>query len=145
MLCVVTMTMASCDPFPRNFWSHIESQIHLIDEEVSKQITSLSSEQKKILQVKLTSLSKSHWSINNWMAYYATHFNSSSSTNINGNLLYIIEGVIPLLAAFCNEIALHLTGANELCTNILTIKETSLVKDLGEKLLVHIVTYLIIY
>lgn len=88
-----------------------------------------------MLQVKFKSLNKSSWSINQWIAYTAD-FDSSSSTAITGKLLYIVEGIILLLSGFCFEMSLHLSGGNELCTNLLTSKEIGIVNMLGETLIV---------
>ncbi len=37
---------------------------------------------------------------------------------LNALLIYIMEGAVPLLSAFCSEFALHLSGLNDSCTNV---------------------------
>ena len=115
----------------RNFWLHMEEQISLLDESMFKEISSLTIEQKKTLQIKLKSLTKANWSINQWMKY------SASVASLSGNLLYVIEGLLPMLSGFCYEMSLHLSGKNELCTGILTSSEVNIVKEISEKLLVR--------
>lgn len=120
----------------------MEKQLHLVDTGVVKCIAALSYNQKRVIQKKLRCLCKFHWSINQWMKFSA-ELNSLQASgthalveNLNGKLLYIIEGLVPLVSGFCHEMSLHLSGTNELCTGVLTSHNISILTDLGKSLAV---------
>ena len=110
---------------------HIEQQISHIDEEILKEIYALTTEKKKVLQIKMKNLTESNWSINRWIKYL-----TDIPVNLSSSLLLVVEGILPMLSGFCYEMSLHLSGGNELCTGILTSKEVNIIKEVGEKLLV---------
>lgn len=110
---------------------HIEQQISHIDEEILKEIYALTAEKKKGLQTKMKNLTQSNWSINRWMKYSA-----DIPANLSSSLLFVTEGILPMLSGFCYEMSLHLSGENELCTGILTSKDVNVIEAVGEKLLV---------
>ena len=120
----------------------MENQLHLVDTGVVTHIVRMSYNQRRVIQKKLRCLCKFHWSINQWMKFSA-ELNSlqASAThapeeNLNGKLLYIIEGLVPLVSGFCYEMSLHLSGTNELCTGVLTSHNIGILIDLGKTLAV---------
>ncbi len=101
------------------FWAHIESLNNDIDN-IMKLIAKLKPSEKKMVELKLRSLNKLHLSVNGWMEISKSlnELEDSSvtvSSDLNGLLIYILEGIIPLMAAFCSEFALHLNGSNDSC------------------------------
>ena len=85
-----------------------------------KVIAKLKPSEKKIVELKLRSLNKLYLSVNGWMkiSMSLNEFEDSSGTlssDLNGLLIYILEGIIPLMTAFCSEFALHLNGSNDSC------------------------------
>uniref|UniRef100_A0A1X7V711 Ion transport domain-containing protein n=1 Tax=Amphimedon queenslandica TaxID=400682 RepID=A0A1X7V711_AMPQE len=114
----------------RNFLLHIEQQISDIEEKILKEIYALTTEKKKALQIKMKNLTQSNWSINRWIKY-----STDIPVNLSSSLLFVVEGILPMLSGFCYEMSLHLSGGNELCTGILTSKDVNVIKEVGEKLL----------
>ncbi|XP_019860442.1 PREDICTED: uncharacterized protein LOC109588766 [Amphimedon queenslandica] len=84
----------------------------------------------------MKNLTDSNLSIKQWIKYSA-----DISVNLSSSLLFVVKGVLPMLSEFCFEMSLHLSGGNELCTDILTskevniIKHVNIIKEVGEKLL----------
>jgi inositol 1,4,5-triphosphate receptor type 1 len=129
-----SMTACSQLASSSNFWSHLEEETFIIDEKILKPIHSLNPEQKIILQKKLKTTCKLNWSINTWMKFSNDLNEMGQFDNFNGSLLYIIEGLIPLLSAFCYETYLHLSGAYDICKDLLTASSLNIIKELGRKL-----------
>ena len=122
----------------------------MCDEQVIKPITSFKCHQKRMLQSKLKALCKLSWSVNRWMSFSSDLNKIGQCDNFNGQLLYVIEGLIPLLSAFCHEMSLHLSGPNSVCSGLLDTQKLIVIKELGTKLsvccyidldLLHILTY----
>ena len=92
----------------------------------------------KKIELKLRSLNK--LSVNGWMEISKSlnEFKDSSvtlSSDLNGLLIYILEGIIPLMTAFCSEFALHLNRSNDSCNVEIKI---SVLIEMGKSLAVRL-------
>ena len=110
--------------------------------EVIKIVGPLGLEQKKIIQNLLRWLRKTCLSVGYWMEK-SDRINSlvldqaNQIHNLNGILLYLMEGLLPLLTAYCTEMSLHITGSNFF--NIISHKNIAVLIDIGNAFAVSII------
>ena len=57
---------------------------------------------------------------------------------LNAILLYVVEGLLPLISAFCSEVFMHLSGSNQSCLGLLTPQKTAILMDFGNTLAVSV-------
>lgn len=121
-------------------WSHIES-IQVLMDDIVKMIVELKPKDKHILQLKLKTLNKLYFSVNGWMEtsvelnQMGPAVEDESSPPLNALLIYLLEGIIPLITAFCSELALHLSGASDACNVELQLPIGILI-EMGDTLVV---------
>ena len=126
-----------------NFWEHLEKLAIAINEEIIKAIRPLQSEQKEALQKLLRWLDKTPLSVGHWMEKSNIVIDSLSldqPQNLNGMLLYLLEGLLPLLTAYCTEMSLHITVGTGHDFNILSPKKVALLIDIGKAFAVSLCT-----
>lgn len=104
----------------------MEKEVDLCWQKVVEPITHLIDEEKCTLQIKLKNLSLLSWSVNKWMNYSDDLNSVVKLADFSGQLLYFIEGFIPLLSAFCHEMSLHLSGVNIQCHQLPSEKFTTI-------------------
>lgn len=110
-----------------------------------KTIIELKPRDKQFLQLKLKNLSKLYLSVNGWMEMSedlsklepVVDDDSSQRPPLNAILIYLLEGIIPLITAFCSELALHLSGASDAC-NVELKSPIGILVEMGNMLVVSI-------
>ena len=96
---------------------------------IVKLIAKLKPKEKKPIETKLRALNRLYINVNGWMIMSDDlnkldrtddHSQEVDSLNLpfNALLIYILEGILPLISAFCSEFALHLSGLNDSCTSV---------------------------
>ena len=112
------------------FWKHLETVVNVINEEVIKAVGPLSMEQKRPIQKLLQWLHKNCFSVDYWMqkSEIINSLLPDQMDNSNGILLYLMEGLLPLLTAYCTEMPLHITASN---MDIISYKNVEILIDIG--------------
>jgi hypothetical protein len=128
-------SLAACSQLASSdlFWSHLEDELSIIDDKVLKSITFLNPQQRADLHTKMNILYKFSWSINGWIKF-CSDVDVENFDDFNGNLLYVVKGLIPLLSAFCHEISSHMSGVNDKCRSLLTPLKIGIIEGLRHKL-----------
>ena len=124
-----------------NFWEHLEKLAIAINEDIIKAVRPLQSEQKETLQNLLRWLHVTPLSVGHWMEKSNVVIDSlalDQPQNLNGILLYLLEGLLPLLTAYCTEMSLHITVSHDF--NILPPQKVKLLIDIGDALAVSLCT-----
>lgn len=115
------------------FWKHLETVVNIINEEVLKVVGPLPVGKKRTIQKLLRWLHKNHLSVGYWMkkSEVINSLLSDQMHNLNGILLYLMEGFLPLLTAYCTEMSLHISASNDFKMDVISHRNITVLIDIG--------------
>ena len=94
--------------------------------------------EKENLQLKLRCMAKLHFTVNQWMEMSGklnTQLRDGRhlSNHPNALLIFVLEGLLPLLATFCLELSLHMSGERKISPSHMPV---TILIEIGKMLIV---------